>query len=197
VYDIEQRIVGCFTGDIVAAHRAGCERSREVYAAHLPTRADIVLVDSHSADRDFWQSAKGPYAATIAVKTGGSLILVSPNPEGVASNHANMLEVGYRPHAELVHLVQQGKVNDLVGIAVLADIAQIVDHADCIMVSPGVTRDEARRLGFRYAESATAALAMALERQGPRASIAVLRYGGHILPIVDDVAAELYAGKVA
>ncbi|HET7599799.1 MAG TPA: nickel-dependent lactate racemase [Gemmatimonadales bacterium] len=197
VYDIEQRIVGCFTGDIVAAHRAGCERSREVYAAHLPTRADIVLVDSHSADRDFWQSAKGPYAATIAVKTGGSLILVSPNPEGVASNHANMLEVGYRPHAELVHLVQQGKVNDLVGIAVLADIAQIVDHADCIMVSPGVTRDEARRLGFRYAESATAALAMALERQGPRASIAVLRYGGHILPIVDDEAAELYAGKVA
>jgi len=197
VYDVERRIVGCFVGDVVAAHRAGCARSREVYAVHLPTRADIVIVDSHSADRDFWQSAKGPYAATIAVRTGGSVILVSPNPEGVASNHRNVLEIGYRPQAELVHLVQQGGVDDLVGIAVLADVAQIVDHADCIMVSPGVKPEEARRLGFRSAATAAEALALALERQGPRASIAVLRYGGHVLPIVDDEATELYAGKSA
>ncbi len=197
VYDIERHIVGCFTGDIVAAHRAGCKCSRDVYAVHLPTRADIVLIDSHSADRDFWQSAKAPYAGAVAVKTGGSLIVVAPNPEGVANNHRNVLAIGYRPHAELVHLVQQGGVDDLVGIAILADIAQIVDRADCIMVSPGVTPDEARRLGFRYAPSAAKALAMALERQGPGASIAVLRYGGHILPIVDDEAAQLYAGRVA
>ncbi len=63
VYDIELKIVGCFTGDIVKAHREGCKCSREVYAAHLPTRADVVLIDSHSADRDFWQSAKGPTQA--------------------------------------------------------------------------------------------------------------------------------------
>jgi hypothetical protein len=108
-----------------------------------------------------------------------------------------VLEIGYRPQAELVHLVQQGGVDDLVGIAVLADVAQIVDHADCIMVSPGVKPDEARRLGFRHAGTAAEALALALERQGPRASIAVLRYGGHVLPIVDDEATELYAGMAA
>jgi lactate racemase len=191
VYDVERRIVGCFTGDVVAAHRAGCLRAREVYGVHLPTRADIVLIDSHSADRDFWQSAKGAYAGDVAVKTGGSLILVAPNPEGVASNHKNVLEIGYRPHAELVRLVQQGGADDLIGIAILADVAQIVDRADCIMVSPGVTPEEARRLGFRYAASAAEGLRMALERQGPQASIAVLRYGGHVLPIVDDEAAEL------
>jgi hypothetical protein len=160
---------------------------------HIPTRADIVLADSHSADRDFWQSAKGLYAGDVVVKTGGSLILVAPNPEGVASNHANVLQIGYRPHAELVRLVQQGRVQDLVGIAILADVAQIVDRADCIMVSPGVKPEEARRLGFRSAESATAALGLALQRQGEQASIAVLRYGGHILPIVDDEADQLSA----
>jgi nickel-dependent lactate racemase len=151
------------------------------------------LIDSHSADRDFWQSAKGAYAGDVAVKTGGSLILVAPNPEGVASNHANVLEIGYRPHAELVRLVQQGGVKDLVGLAILADVAQIVDRADCIMVSPGVTPEEAKRLGFRPAGSASEALAMALERQGPDATIAVLRYGGHVLPIVDDETAQLSA----
>lgn len=197
VSDIEHRIVGCFTGDVVAAHRQGCQRAREVYAVHLPTRADIVLIDSHSADRDFWQSAKGVYAAAIAVKPSGSVILVAPNPEGVASNHRNVLEIGYRPHAELVQLVQQGGVDDLIGVAILADVAQIVDQADCIMVSPGVSRHEAERLGFRYAQSAQEALGMALARQGPRATIAVLHRGGSILPIVDDEAAELRPGMVA
>jgi nickel-dependent lactate racemase len=193
VYDVGRRIVGCFTGDVVAAHRAGCVRAREVYGAHLPTRADIVLIDAHSADRDFWQSAKGAYAGDVAVRTGGSLILVAPNPEGVASNHANVLEIGYRPHAELVRLAQQGGVDDLVGLAILADIAQIVDRVDCIMVSPGVTPDEARRLGFRPAPSATEALRLAFERHGPEATVAVLRFGGHVLPIVDDEAAQLSA----
>jgi lactate racemase len=191
VYDVRRRIVGCFSGDIVKAHREGSKCSRQVYAAHLPTRADIVLIDSHSADRDFWQSAKGPYAGTMAVKDGGSLILVSPNPEGVASNHKNLLEIGYRPHAEIVQMVQQGKVDDLVGVAILADVCQIVDKTDCIMVSPGVSAKEAKKIGFRYARSAEEALRMAFERQGPRASVAVLRYGGHILPIVDDEAAQL------
>jgi len=84
-------------------------------------------------------------------------------------------------------------VKDLVGLAILADVAQIVDRADCIMVSPGVTPEEAKRLGFRPAGSASEALAMALERQGPDATIAVLRYGGHVLPIVDDETAQLSA----
>jgi nickel-dependent lactate racemase len=197
VYDVQPRIVGGFTGDVVAAHREGCRRAREVYAVHLPTRADIVLIDSHPADRGFWQSAKGAYAATIAVKAGGSLILVAPNPEGVAGNHANLLEIGYRPHAELVTLVQQGRMADLIGVAILADVAQIVDQADCIMMSPGVSREEAERIGFRYARTAQDALAMALERQGPRATIVVLRHGGHLLPIVADEAAELWPGMVA
>ena len=188
VYDIspEKNVVGCWTGDVVEVHRVGCKTSRRVYAAHLPSRADVVLIDSHSADRDFWQSAKGPYAGTMAVKTGGSLILVSPNPEGVASNHKNVLEVGYRPHAELVAMVQRGGTDDLVGLAILADVCQIVDKTDCIMVSPGVKPDEAKKLGFRYAKSPDEAIRMALEKQGKLASIAVVRHGGHVLPIVDD-----------
>jgi nickel-dependent lactate racemase len=186
VYDIARRIVGCFVGDVVEAHREGSRCSRQVYAVHLPSRADVVLTDSHSADRDFWQSAKGAYAGTMAVKDGGSLILVSPNPEGVAKNHQNLLEIGYKPHAEIVALVHDGKVDDLIGAAILADICQIVDKTDCIMVSPGVRPQEAEKLGFRYARSVEQGLALALERQRADASIAVLRYGGHILPIVDD-----------
>jgi len=195
VYDINKKIVGCFTGDIVGAHREGCLRAREVYAAHMPTRADILIIDSHSADRDFWQSAKGPYAGTMAVKDDGSMICVAPNPEGVASNHKNVLEIGYRPHAQIVEMVQQGKVDDLVGIAILGDVCQIIDKTDCIMVSPGVKPAEAQKIGFRYAKTAQEALRMAFEKQGAEASVAVVRYGGHVLPTIDDEAVDRIADK--
>lgn len=191
------RIAGCFTGDPVAAHREGCLRAREVYAVHMPSRCDVLIIDSHPADRDFWQSAKGPYAGTMAVRDGGSLILVSPNPEGVASNHRNLLEIGYRPQAEIVERVQSGQGEDLVGLAILSDICRIVDRIDCIMVSPGIGPGDAAKIGFRHAADAQEALRMAFERQGSSARVAVLRHGGHVLPIVDDEAAERIAEMTA
>jgi hypothetical protein len=60
-----------------------------------------------------------------------------------------------------------------------------MDRADCILVSPGVTREKTERLGFRYAATAQEALEMAFARQGNVASIAVLRHGGRILPLVN------------
>jgi nickel-dependent lactate racemase len=154
-------------------------------AVRLPARADIVLIDSHPADRDFWQSVKGLYSGTMAVKDGGTLVVVAPNPEGVAPNHPNVLEIGYRPHADVVRMVEAGEVEDIVGAAILADVAQIIDRANCILVSPGVTREETERLGMRYAATVGDALTMGFERQGKDAQVAVLRHGGHILPLAE------------
>jgi lactate racemase len=189
VSDKQPKIAGCFAGDPVQAHRAGCELSRELNAVSLPQRADIVLNDSHPADRDLWQSAKGFYSGTMAVRDGGTLIVVSPNPEGVADNHPNMLEIGYRAFAEIARMIEAGEVDDIVGASVLADLAQIVDRCDCILVSPGITREQAERLGFRYALTVQEALDMAFERQGRAAKVAVLQNGGHILPVIEAKAA--------
>jgi nickel-dependent lactate racemase len=189
VLDGKGQIAGCFAGDIVQAHRAGCKLSREVCAARMPGRADIVLIDSYPADRDFWQSAKGYYAGTMAVKQGGTLILVSPNPEGVASNHKNVLEIGYKPHAELVAMVQRGNADDLVGIAILADVAQIIDQAHCVIASPGVSEKDAKKLGLEWAKEPADALQKAFARYDHNAKVAVLKHGGHILPLADERAA--------
>lgn len=188
VSDRQGRIAGCFAGDPVQAHRAGCELSGELNAVSLPHRTDIVLIDSHPADRDLWQSAKGFYSGTMAVRDGGTLIVVSPNPEGVADNHPNMLQIGYRPFAEIAGMVEAGEVDDIVGASVLADLAQIVDRCDCIVVSPGIAKQQAERLGFRSASTVQEALEMAFERQGRAAKIAVLQHGGHILPVIENEA---------
>jgi nickel-dependent lactate racemase len=192
VLDGAGNIAGCFAGDFRLAFREGAKRSREICAARMPHRADIVLIDSYPADRDFWQSAKGLYAATMAVKDGGTIILVSPNPEGVASNHKNVLEIGYRPHAELVAMVQRGEVEDLVGVAILGDVAQIIDKAQCIIASPGVKQKDAEKLGLVWAKNAQHAIDIAFKKQGRDASVAVLRHGGHILPLADERAAALH-----
>lgn len=186
VSDRERKIAGCFVGDPVEAHRAGCKLSRELNAVSLPQRADIVLIDSYPADRDLWQSAKGFYSGTMAVRDGGSLIVISPNPEGVADNHPNLLEIGYRPFSEIAQMVEAGDVVDIVGAAVLADLAQIVDRCDCILVSPGIRKQEAERLGFRHAASPQLGIEMAFGRQGNAPKIAVLQHGGHVLPVIGD-----------
>jgi nickel-dependent lactate racemase len=191
VLDASQRVIGCFAGDPVKAHRAACPLAREVNLARLPHRADIVISDAYPQDRDFWQSAKGMYSGTCAVKDGGTLITVAPNPEGVASNHPNLLEIGYRPHAELVAMVQAGKAEDLVGISILADVAQIVDYCHVTMVSPGVKRKDAEKIGLEYADTVAEALQAALQRHGPEATIAVLHHGGHVCPVADDTSAAL------
>jgi nickel-dependent lactate racemase len=185
ISDREKKIAGCFVGDPVAAHRAGCKLSREINAVTLKHRADIVLIDSHPADRDFWQSAKGVFAGTMAVRDGGTLIVIAPNPDGVADNHPDLLKIGYRRYSEIVRMVEDGQVDDVVGAAVLADVAQVMDRTDCILVSPGVTCDETERLGFRYAATAQEALTMAFARQSNTAKVAVLRHGGRILPLAD------------
>jgi lactate racemase len=182
VSDASNQMVGCFAGDVVAAHREGCKLAATINGIALPRRAEIVLIDSHPADRDVWQSAKAVYAGSMAVRHGGTLIVVSPNPEGVASNHPIMLEIGYRPFPQLKQLVQAREVSDLVGVSILADLAQVFDRVECVLVSPGVTEADAKRIGFDYSPSVQGAFDLAMSRLGTSAKIAVLRRGGHVLP---------------
>lgn len=182
VTDGAGRIAGCFAGHPVEAHRIGCALSRDINEALLPRRVDVVLIDSYPADRDLWQSAKAVYSGGIAVREDGAVVVVSPNPEGVADHHPYVLEAGYRSHAQVVAAVEAGQAADVVAAAVLADMAEVLDRAECLLVSPGISPDQARRLGFVPMPTAQAALDRALARQGPGGSVAVLRQGGRILP---------------
>jgi nickel-dependent lactate racemase len=184
VTDAAGRIAGCFAGHPVDAHRRGCVLSREVNAALLPRRADVVVIDSHPADLDLWQSAKAVYAGGMAVRDGGVLVVVSPNPEGVAAHHPWLLETGRRSHAEVVAMVEAGQAPDVVAAAVLADMAQVLDRAECLLLSPGIPAEHARRLGFVPVSTARDALDHAVSRSGPHGRVAVLRQGGRILPLV-------------
>jgi len=93
IQDVSGRLAKVVAGDLVHAYRAGASRSLEIFQSRLPKETDIVLVDSHPYDSDLWVAAKGIYAAELAVKQGGVVILITLCPEGVSPSHPEVLDL--------------------------------------------------------------------------------------------------------
>jgi len=185
VHDLKERLVRVFCGDPVEAHVEGCKLSREITEARMPHYADIVVTDSYPTDSMLWQAAKGLYAAELAVRQGGVIILVSPCPEGVADHHPDIVRFGYRTVAETQRLVKEGKIKDLTAAAHIAHLGRIViERATGILVSPGVPREITEKLGMRYAATPEEALSLAYKMVGEDAKVAILRRGSEVLPVV-------------
>ncbi len=185
VQDRRGRVVASVFGDPVAAHRAGCRFSLEVFGVRIPESADVVITDSYPADVEMWQAAKGIYSADLAVREGGVIILVTPCQEGVASQHPAVEELGYHPLKEVKRMVEEGRLTDLTVAAHLVHVGEVIQRkASCILVSQGIGPETAEKIGFKWAPTPQAALEMAYKIRGPRSKIICFKHGGEILPIV-------------
>ncbi len=78
----EGRIAAVFCGEMDAAHRAGCEFARSLYARPIARRADLVIAAS-ARTRNFVQTHKALYNAYQAVQPNGRIVLAAPCPEGL------------------------------------------------------------------------------------------------------------------
>jgi nickel-dependent lactate racemase len=171
-------------GHPVEAFRAGARAALEIFGVPMSEPADIVIADSFPADVELWQAAKGVYAADLALKVGGVLILVTPCPEGVSAEFPEISSIGYRPFRDVEDMIRSGEIKDLTLAAHLVHVGRVIrEKATGILVSPGIDAATAKRLGFHPALTPQDALDLALEMKGKGATIAVLRNGGEIMPI--------------
>jgi nickel-dependent lactate racemase len=185
VLNRQSRMIGCFFGAPAAAYGAACALSGAVFRGPIPDLADVVVVESFPADLDLWQASKGLGAAELAVKPGGVVILVTPCPEGVSQSHPAMLEYGYQPVDRVTEWVARGELADLMVASELAIGGRVIrDRARGILVSPGISPEASRRLGFIPAAAPQEALEMAFTLVGAEATVLVLCHGGEILPTV-------------
>ena len=190
VCDPRGRVMDVFAGCPVEAHRRAAELAREVFGVEVPERADIVLVDSFPKDIELWQAAKALYAAELMVEPGGVVILVSPCNEGVSRSHPLILERGYKSEKETMDDVRTGRLNDMLVASHCLRVGRIIrDRATGILVSPGISPEDARHLGFVPAATAQEAIGLAFEIKGRGARVAVLRHGGEALPCLSADAA--------
>jgi nickel-dependent lactate racemase len=82
----EQRhITGVFAGDILAAHKVGCEFVRKSAMQKFDAPFDIVITTNsgYPLDMNLYQGVKGMSAGARVVKQGGTLILAAECREGV------------------------------------------------------------------------------------------------------------------
>jgi lactate racemase len=178
-------VVAAVYGDQRAAFREGVEHSRRVYGVKFREQADIVIASSYPCDIEFWQAHKTLYPADIAVREGGTIIVLTPCPEGVSVTHQDMLEITALDAATIESMIEQGEMEDVVSGGLALAWARIRERADISLVSGGIRDQDARALAFTPFASVEDALNAALGKHGKDATINVLTHAPDLLPILD------------
>jgi nickel-dependent lactate racemase len=177
-------LVRGFYGDPRAAFRAGATLAREVYGVPLPAQADIVVAGSHPCDIEFWQAHKSLYPADIGVREGGTVIVVTPCPEGVAVTHAETLTFTGKSAEVIERMIEAGAIDDVVSGGLALAWAKMRERERISIVSDGISRESARSLGFEPFQSLDEALASALELHGREATVTVMTHAPELLPLL-------------
>jgi nickel-dependent lactate racemase len=168
-------------GDFRRAHRRGVDYARQVYAIPSRLRADVALVSSYPADLDFWQAGKALYSGELLVRDGGTLILVTPCPEGVVQNHDLLGYMRFSP-SELLAQLQEFQVEDRAAAAAALRVGLVTQRIGVVVVSDGISGADAAGLGFAHQADLQRAVDDALVEHGPGCKMSVLTHGGDIFP---------------
>lgn len=184
VLDTDGRLVRAFYGDPRQAFRQAAAFAQQVYGVTLSGQADIVIAGSHPCDIEFWQAHKSLYPADLVVRDGGTIIVVTPCPEGVAVTHREMLSYTALEARQIESLILEGAIRDVASGALALAWAQVRERASISLVSDGLSDAEARALGFALFASVDEALEAALRRHGSQATVAVLTHAPDTLPMM-------------
>jgi nickel-dependent lactate racemase len=168
-------------GHFRQAHRQGVVHAREVYAVPFQITADIALVSSYPADVDFWQAGKALYAGELLLRDGGTLILLTPCPEGVVQNHDLMYYMQFSP-AELLTRLQKHQVKDRAAAAAALRVGLVARRVKVVAVSDGLSEADAAGLGFAHTRELQQAVDDGLAMYGADCKLSVLTHGGELFP---------------
>jgi nickel-dependent lactate racemase len=137
VLDGEQRVCAAECGGIVGAFEAAVASARDVFEVPVEARADVVVaVARPPLDSDLYQSHKALEHARLAVRDGGTIILVSECREGVGERAyvdvlersatpeeaMSVLEESYRfGHHKVAHIASMASRTRLAAVTCLDD----------------------------------------------------------------------------
>jgi nickel-dependent lactate racemase len=184
ILDPRGRLIGAFYGAPRPAHRAGVALARQIYGVPVCKPADVVIAGSHPCDLEFWQAHKALYPADLVLRQGGTIILVTPCPEGVSVMHPEILDFTALDADQIDDVIQSGGIADGVAGALALAWAKIRQRAKISLVSHGISDVQARALGFTPFASLEDAIQAAFIRHGADASLTVLPYAPETLPLL-------------
>ena len=179
----EGLVAGIYFGEMRSVFKKGVELATTIYGVYYHEEPDIVVANSFPCDLDFWQAHKSLYSAAMMVRRGGTIIVVTPAPEGISSTHSSLLT--YTPwSSERIEMAyRRGQIEDGVGAALAIAWARVREKAGVIMVSPGISAPDKAKLGFTHADDMESALSEAFRRQGSQARVSILTHASETLPM--------------
>jgi len=190
VQDLEGNFVGVYAGHFIAAHREAVKCAEAIFRPRIPGRADIVICNAYPANRDYWQGYKPFVYSHLAVRDGGSIILVLDAPEGVSGGapmHREILLTWSTKEPErILAALKAGEIKDRNSGAICVAQARLLKRAKVICVSSGMTDAEIRQLGFIPAKSIDEAIERSFRIHGEDARVGVIPCGGETIANVFD-----------
>ncbi len=183
----DEQLVACVAGHPLHAHRAGVKHALTVFSAPAKHRYPIVLANCYPYDIDLWQSIKGIWAGDLITDDGGTLIAVTAAPEGNSTYPLVPSYIG-RDADELKREIETGTALDDKQAATGAMFHTLMRRIRLVLVSDGLTADDARAMGIDYYRSVEAAIAAEIDRLpsgAQRGAIGIVPQAGLVLPVIE------------
>jgi len=186
VLDSKSALVSAFFGEPRQAFRQGVKLARKVWGSPISGLVDIAIASSHPCDIEFWQAHKTLYPADKILHSGGTLLLVTPCPEGISRTHAQVLEYAGLSSQEILHQIDTNIIKDVAAGALALAWAKVRERVKVVLVSDGISAKEAHRLGFSHqsTDNFQDAIEENLKLYGPGARLAILPFAPDTLPLL-------------
>jgi nickel-dependent lactate racemase len=180
VVDEKHKVVGAFAGDMIAAHRKGCELVAVRGKVKIPQLADIVIASpgGYPKDINLYQAQKALDNARYFARDSGVIILVAECTEGFGNPTFETWLLNAASPRELLERIQEEFV---IGGHKAAAIASVQTSYAVNLVSE-LPNNAVLRGGMIPFGSVQQAFDIAIGTLGGESKVIVLPQAGSILP---------------
>jgi nickel-dependent lactate racemase len=180
-----KEITGLFLGDYIAAHRQGCERSKEEAMQPVPHLFPLVITSNsgYPLDQNLYQAVKGISAGARIAEPGGTVLIASECSDGLPDhgNFGALMRVGQSPDDILQNIVDlPEEILDQWEAQVYAYLMQKYDIQLYCAMDPAAVR----ACKLHPVADFQAAVETAIHKLGRRPRVAVLPDGPLTIPYV-------------
>ena len=185
-----RQITNVFAGDLLEAHKTGCEFVKRSAMQPVAEPFDVVVTTNsgYPLDLNLYQGVKGMSAGARIVKEGGVLILAAECREGVPADSPldKLLRYAQSPAEILTMLSTPGFVRPEQW---QAQIQALIQAKADVRVFSSIDEETLRAAHLTPCADISATVAEELVKRGPEARVAVLPQGPLTIPYLDPAAA--------
>lgn len=179
----DEQVARALAGTPDRVFREGLQLARQVYEVACPADVDIAVTAGYPYDLDLYQAVRAVEYADLAVREGGSIVLVAACPDGPGGEDFRRLMTDNRSQPD-DFLRAVARRDGMVTFSVLGYcLARIKQEKRLHLLAEGISDQEAQAMGFRPIADLQGGVEALLRDHGPAARLAVFPMGSSTIPV--------------